>query len=438
VQEHLAARAKSLGDVAALLRPPLLKTTDRIERSDRRTRTGRFLAARALQHLKTGAQAEQCYRAALLGDPRDPFLHAFLGRCLARQGRWSEAAASYRRALRHDAGLEPLWGRLREALEALGDADAARAVRAAGHAWWRFAAPRRWRIEGGPYAAVCFAPDGSCLASAGADGAVRLWSLRTGSADRVLTGHEEGVHAVAFSPTAPWAASAGRDGTVRLWDLTRGTQSLTLRGHTDAVRAVAFSRDGRQVASGGASGEMRAWGIDGLPQALERFRSPINAIDFGPDGSLVHGCADGTMEIVGLDPVRPRLSLRAHREPVTAVAFSPDGGLIASGSVDCAVKLWDAGTGDLVTTLRGHDAAVSAVAFLSGGFLLASAGFDATVRLWDLFEGKPCGSLSSEAGFLTSLAASPDGRALAAGTDLSHIEIWEGSDDPSPAVDHDL
>ena len=45
-----------------------------------------------------------------------------------------------------------------------------------------------------------------------------------------------------------------------------------------------------------------------------------------------------------------------------SVAFSPCGFTIASGSKDSSIRLWDAGTGALETTLQGNTA-VNSVAF---------------------------------------------------------------------------
>jgi WD40 repeat protein len=68
-----------------------------------------------------------------------------------------------------------------------------------------------------------------------------------------------------------------------------------------------------------------------------------------------------------------------HPAPVYSVAFSPDGQTIASGSQDCAVRLWRAADGALLRTMVGHTGSVWSVAFSPDGQTLASGG--ATVRL---------------------------------------------------------
>jgi Flp pilus assembly protein TadD len=78
-------------------------------------------------------------------------------------------------------------------------------------------------------------------------------------------------------------------------------------------------------------------------------------------------------------------------------------------------------------TLVGHAGWVMSVAFSPDGERLASGSFDQTVRMWDSATGKELLVLKGHARGVYSVAFSPDGRCLAAANQDGSIHLWEAT-----------
>jgi WD40 repeat protein len=65
---------------------------------------------------------------------------------------------------------------------------------------------------------VRFTPDGSRIASAGADGTVKFWHTTTGQELFTLKAHWGGVTGIAFRRNGQFMATCSTDGTVKIWD----------------------------------------------------------------------------------------------------------------------------------------------------------------------------------------------------------------------------
>jgi WD40 repeat protein len=68
-----------------------------------------------------------------------------------------------------------------------------------------------------PLAAIAFSPDGTSIATAGADKHLRIWNVGTSRVMRDLTGHLMSVVGLSWSPDGRLLASASLDGTIGIW-----------------------------------------------------------------------------------------------------------------------------------------------------------------------------------------------------------------------------
>ncbi len=175
--------------------------------------------------------------------------------------------------------------------------------------------------------AVAVGPGAHLIATAGHDGAARVWSLGDRSKLRELALSSAPLYAVAFDLAGEYLAAAGEDSVVRAVTLSTGAVRA-MPGHDGAVRALTFTpRDGR-LASAGDDGVVRLWYLVGAVEFEARggddsgHKGPVYALLFGPtpgaqaDGSdpgdrVYSAGADGKVKVWRLEDRRKPRSLDA-------------------------------------------------------------------------------------------------------------------------------
>jgi WD40 repeat protein len=109
---------------------------------------------------------------------------------------------------------------------------------------------------------IGMSPNGSLLATGGADRTVRLYDvLADGHLRRrggEMHGHQGDVGRVRFAPDGRSFATSSRDRTARLWSID-GTLLDTIRGHEGFVYDACFAPDGRSLVTAGSEGLARLW-----------------------------------------------------------------------------------------------------------------------------------------------------------------------------------
>lgn len=294
---------------------------------------------------------------------------------------------------------------------------------------------RSWTLETiaarGPVYSVAYHRDGRWLASAGADGTVRIWESATGRLIRALLGHEREVLALAWSPAKEVSvlASAGQDNTVLLWNAATGQILHTLAGHEGAVRALAWSPDGKTLASAGMDNAIRFWeaATGNLKRTQKLKDTSARTLAWSPDGKLITFDQRNEIQLVEAENGGLLRTLKGHTSRIAALAWSPKGNTLASaGEQDRAIRLWvknaDAGVRVINSGLTGW---LNGLAWSPDNEVIVAVSEDWGFRRWRTNMLKPFGFPQEGSSPLKCVAWSPDGKTLLFGGRDGSVRMWD-------------
>jgi len=291
-------------------------------------------------------------------------------------------------------------------------------------------------VQRGSVRAICFTRNDQLVVAGAADGSIEIWDAKEsrpvagpitatgGVVERFHEGHDFNIARMSIiGDSGTLLATSGFDGSLRIWNMDQSSLRLGVQRQVivglGLVNTFAASPNGEflvtsavQNAESPEPGHCSCWNLKAL----------LSSTDAKPFAALAG----------------------AHQAEVTAISVSPDNQQIATGGRDGLIAVWDAVTGELITSQRAHtkNTIITSLYWMPDGTLM-SAGLDGQLPRWSVetFSGGsgivnrltrrsaiPRGKTPIE-----SMLVSPNGQqilTLSVETDrvrkrtLSHIDVW--------------
>jgi WD40 repeat protein len=280
---------------------------------------------------------------------------------------------------------------------------------------------------------LALAEGGKRLVAGLYSGELRVGGLDGGGLRTLAGGASPTVHRLVMTPDGQTLAVGRMRGDIEVWDLPG--QKVRGRLMTLSSAPLAVSPDGKRLAAPAPSGrEVVLWDLGTLQEVgrlsvqLQAYGA-VQAVAFASDSrtlAVARGVDNQPNEVQLWDAPSGQLltTLAGHRRGILALAFSPDGKVLASGDQEGVVKLWDVARHVERAPLPFHEAAVFGLAVSADGARAATGSLDGTILVWDLATGRVCWRLSASAG-VTRLAFGPRRNRLAASAVDGTVAVWD-------------
>ncbi len=266
------------------------------------------------------------------------------------------------------------------------------------------APPRRLAGLSERILSLAFSRDGKLLVAGGGTparfGEIQIWDAAAGTLVRsvVLTG--DTVFGVSISPDGSRIAAGCTDNTVRIVETATGKELHKMGAHENWVLGSVFGVDGKRIVSVGRdrAAKLTDAATGGFLENVNLLRGELSAVARHPSKDVVViGGEERVPYVYIMD--RPKVmkiaddttlvrKLERQNGAIASLAWSADAKRIAVGGAAPEVNVYDAESGNRISSAKGHTAGIYTVAFSPDSATLATAGFDGTVRLYDAATGQ--------------------------------------------------
>lgn len=283
-----------------------------------------------------------------------------------------------------------------------------------------------------PVKAVAWSPDGKYFATSW-NNSVILWEASYNTICGIWAGHRDSILSARFSSDSHWFLSVSDDNSVIIRNIDEKVSAIKITGDgTYPILDAVFADNGYSIMAP----------VDGMNiahcfrlvmtnqfifKAVTSSIMPVTMMDVNPTYSkLLISAKDGTVTLFDLESGKKKQSFPRYAESGIGAVFSPDGQyfLSAADKTSLVVSPVD---GPGAFNIRDSDMPVNAAVYHPSGKKIAVALRNGLVKVYNVSDGsidKAYSILAERDDVVESLAYSPDGQSLIAGTKKGYIFRW--------------
>jgi WD40 repeat protein len=165
--------------------------------------------------------------------------------------------------------------------------------------------------------------------------------------------------------------------------------------------------------------------VETAPPA-ERHNGEIYSCAYTADGAFILSAGwDGHLRLWDAATGAVLTSLPASPKPLSACAFSPDGRQWLSGSMEGLLGIWDGVSYQTLSSFLAHTRPISAICYAPDGQTLATASWDRLVTVRKVGKEREGRNLSGHLDIVAGCRFTVDGKALVSWSYDGTIKLWD-------------
>ncbi|KAF7663092.1 hypothetical protein LDENG_00218480 [Lucifuga dentata] len=231
-----------------------------------------------------------------------------------------------------------------------------------------------WSFEVGDLEWLEWHPCAPVLLAGTDDGSMWMWKIPSGDCKTFQSPACQATSGKVL-PDGKRAVVGYEDGTVRLWDLKAGNSIHVVKGqdgHQGALTCLACNKDGSLVLTGSVDGSAKlinsatgkvvgVFSVEGGKAKGSKEDDESNSVESVGFCNILPLIAvaylDGTLAIYDLSTQTLRHKCQ-HEAGIVHLQWEESSSVVSTCSLDGALRLWDARSGNMVSEYRGHTAEI--------------------------------------------------------------------------------